>query len=71
MSKQKKKRNKAYTGSGAAQARPAVTRIAAVNRSKYGQWWYDHKRMVRMIAIPVAILFALIILIIGLVGLLV
>jgi hypothetical protein len=71
MSKQKKKRNKSYTGSGATQARPAVTRIAAVNRSKASQWWYDHKRTVRMIAIPVAILFALIVMIIGLVGLLV
>lgn len=71
MSKQKKKRNKAYTGVDAAHTRPTVTRIAAINRSKSGQWWFDHKRIVRIGAIAAGILLVLVILIIGLVGLLV
>lgn len=53
--KQKKKRNKQYTGSDAALARPTVVKISAVNRSKIGQWWFDHKRIARPILITAAI----------------
>lgn len=55
MAKQKKKRNKVYTGVDAAATRPTITRISAVNRSKIGQWWYDNKRIVRPIAITTII----------------
>ncbi len=47
MAKQKKKRNKAYTGADAVTARPIVTHISAVNRGKVGQWWFDHKRIAK------------------------
>ena len=70
MVKTKKKRNKVYQGSIAA-ARPAVTRIAAVNRSAAGQWWYDHKRLARPVLIGAGILFVIILLTIGLIDLLV
>jgi hypothetical protein len=53
--KQKKKRNKVYTGVDAAIERPVVTRISAVNRSRIGQWWFDHKKVARPILITAAI----------------
>ncbi len=46
MSKQKKKRNKQYKGAGAKQTSPQVIRVAAVKRSKPGQWWHEKKRLV-------------------------
>lgn len=70
MSKQKKKRNKVYAGSNAANTRPAVTHIAAVNRSKYGQWWFERKRFARPILIAAGVLFVLVLVIIGIAGLL-
>jgi hypothetical protein len=47
MAKQKKKRNKVYSGVDAAITRPIVTRISAANRSKFGQWWFDRKRWLK------------------------
>jgi hypothetical protein len=58
--KQKKKRNKAYTGIDAAVTRPSVTRISAVHRSRPAQWWFDHKRIAKPILIAVAVVAALI-----------
>jgi hypothetical protein len=63
--KQKKKRNKVYTGVDAAIDRPVV-KISAVNRSKVGQWWFDHKRIARPIIITVLIAGAIVWLIIEL-----
>jgi len=68
MSKQKKKRNKAYTGSGAAVTRPTVTRVQAVNRSKIGQWWYDNKKFARPVGIATGIVAAIIIVISGIIS---
>lgn len=55
MAKQKKKRTKVYTGQDAAVARPSVTRISAANRNKLQQWWFDNKRIVKPVAIAVAV----------------
>lgn len=55
MGKQKKKRNKAYRGEGAAIDRPVVTRIAAGDRSNIGQWWFEKKRIVKRVAITSAV----------------
>lgn len=49
--KPKKKRNKQYKGAEASLDRPVVTRISAVNRSKFGQWWFDHKRIAKPVLI--------------------
>jgi len=49
--KQRKKRNKVYRGVDAAVTRPVVTKITAANRSKIGQWWFDHKRVAKPVAI--------------------
>jgi hypothetical protein len=65
--KQKKKRNKVYQGADAAVIRPTVTKITAANRSKIGQWWFDHKRIARPILIAAAVVAIIVILIIELV----
>lgn len=67
MAKQKKKRNKVYSGNMAA-SRPAVTRVQAVNRSKFGQWWFDNKRIAKPVAAVIGIVIGLAVVIIGLVG---
>jgi hypothetical protein len=64
--KQKKKRNKVYTGVDAAVDRPVVIKISAVNRSKIGQWWFDHKRVAKPIIITVIVVTVVILLIIEL-----
>jgi len=58
--KQRKKRNKVYRGADAALDRPVVTKITAANRSKFGQWWFDHKRIAKPILIISAIVIALV-----------
>lgn len=63
MAKQKKKRNKAYTGADAAVTRPTITRIEAVNRNKVSQWWFEKKR----IAKPALITSGVVILVIWLI----
>lgn len=70
MVKTKKKRNKTYTGRDAALARPAVTRISAVNRSPIMQWWFDNKRMARIGLIAAAVVFGIALLVSGLVSIL-
>jgi CHASE3 domain sensor protein len=65
--KQKKKRNKTYTGVDAALTRPVVTKISAVNRNRVGQWWFEHKRIARPIIIATIVVTVIIILIVQLV----
>lgn len=67
--KQKKKRNKAYTGVDAAITRPIVTKISAVNRNPVSQWWFDHKRIARPIIIAAIVVAVIVILIVQLVSL--
>jgi hypothetical protein len=55
MSKQKKKRNKSYTGADAAMTRPVITRISAVNRNRIAQWWFDNKRIAKPILITAGV----------------
>lgn len=63
MAKQKKKRNKAYTGAGAKVTQPTVVRVEAVQRSQLGQWWFEKKKFVRPVLIGAGVIFLLIILI--------
>lgn len=67
MAKQKKKRNKKYTGADAATTRPSITKVQAVSRSKVGQWWYERKRIAKPILIAVVVVAIAIWLIIELV----
>lgn len=69
MAKQKKKRNKQYTGADAAMARPSVTRISAVHRSPIKQWWFDNKRIARPVLIGVGIVLILVAVIVQIVSL--
>jgi len=62
----KKKRNKQYKGAGAA-AHTTVTKVSAVKRNPAHQWWVDHRRMVRPIAIAAGIAFVVIVVIIGII----
>ncbi len=55
MAKQKKKRNKVYTGADASVTRPTVTRISAENRNKAQQWWFEKKRFAKPVLIGVAV----------------
>ena len=57
--RQKKKRNKVYTGEGAALSRPVITRLSAADRSKVGQWWFEKKRLVKRTSIISAIVIFL------------
>ena len=65
--KQRKKRNKVYTGVDAAMSRPVVTKITAANRNKVSQWWFEHKRITRPIIIAVIVVIVVVILIVELV----
>jgi len=67
MAKQKKKRNKVYTGQDAAAGRPTVTRISAANRNKVQQWWFEKKRIAKPILIGAAVAIVVIWLLIELV----
>lgn len=61
MVKQKKKRTKSYKGS--APARPVITRVAAVHRSRPHQWWVDHKRVVKPVLIGTGVVFVVVVII--------
>ncbi len=63
MGKNKKKRNKKYTGADAAVAQPVITKIEAVNRNKLAQWWFDNKKMAKPIMIAIGIGLMLIVII--------
>lgn len=67
MGQQKKKRTKKYSGADAASARPSITRVQAVNRSKIGQWWHEKKRVAKPILIAAAVVIVIVWLIIELV----
>lgn len=67
MGKQKKKRNKVYTGTDAAITRPIITRISAANRNKFAQWWFEHKRVMKPVLIASGVILAVIILIVEIV----
>ena len=67
--KQRKKRNKVYRGVDAAITRPIVTKISAANRSKLGQWWFEHKRVARPVAIGSGVAAVIVILIVEIIRL--
>jgi hypothetical protein len=60
----KKKRNKVYKGSVAAQ-RPTVMKVTAVKRNPAHQWWVDNKRIAKPALIIGGIVLLLIIMIVG------
>lgn len=69
MAKQKKKRNKKYTGTGAAQTRSEITHVTAVKRNKLQIWWLDKKRIVKPVSITIGVAFVIVIIVYELVRL--
>ena len=69
MGKNKKKRNKIYTGVDAAMTQPVITRISAVNRNKPAQWWFEHKKIAKPVLITSGVVLFVIIIIIEIVRL--
>jgi len=69
MVKQKKKRNKKYSGADATVQRPKITRITAANRSKLSQWLFDRKKIIRIIGITLLVVIAIVITVSGIVSL--
>lgn len=67
--KQKKKRNKKYQGADAKVSSPQVLRVSAEDRSALKEWWLTYGRLAKFIAAAAAIVFALLLVIVGLVGL--
>lgn len=57
-----KKRNKKYTGIDAKQPTNLVRvhRVNAVVRSSFGQWLYDHRTMLKYVAIAVVVVVLII-----------
>ena len=62
MVKQKKKRNKVYSGSDASVTRPTITKVSAVNRGRVGQWWFDNKRIAKPALIASGVVVVIVIL---------
>lgn len=69
MAKNKKKRNKTYTGVDAAVTKPIITKISAANRSKLGQWWFDNKKIAKPVLITSGVIIFIIIMIIEIIQL--
>lgn len=69
MSKNKKKRNKVYSGPGAAITKPVITKIEASNRSKINQWFYERKKIIVTIAKIIGIIIFITLIIIGIIDL--
>jgi len=69
MAKNKKKRNKTYTGVDAAVTKPIITKISAANRSKVGQWWFDNKRVAKPILIASGVIIFIVLMVIEIIQL--
>ena len=69
MTKQKKKRNKKYSGMDAAPLRAKVTRSTSTNRPKLSQWFFDRKKLIRTIGMAGLVVVVLIIVISGILSL--
>lgn len=69
MAKVKKKRNKKYSGVDAANNRPTVIKMQAVSRSKFGQWFYERKTIIKTGGIILLVVAAIVIVISGIVSL--
>lgn len=69
MSKQKKKRNKPYSGINAAMTKPTIIKVSAVNRTRLGQWWVDNKATVKPLLKTAGVVFVTIVLVIEIIKL--
>ena len=68
MGKNKKKRNKQYRGADARDTGENLVRVhkvAAIARSDRAQWLYDHRKLLRNIAIAVVVVAIIVFLIVN------
>lgn len=56
--KSKKKRNKSYRGNEAA-IRPVVMKVTAANRNKVSQYWFEKKRVIKIVAIVILVIIVI------------
>lgn len=68
--KQKKKRNKRYSGADARVSTPVVTRVSAEEISPLKEWWRTYGRLAKFIAAIFGIVILLALLIVGIAGIL-
>lgn len=68
MSKQKKKRNKQYSGVGSTSSQPTVTKITAVNRTRLGQWWFENKKLIKTVATALIVIATLILIVVEIIN---
>ena len=69
MAKAKKKRTKKYSGADAASTRPNIVRVQAVNRSKFGQWLYERKKLLKTVGTVLLVIAVIVIVISGIISL--
>lgn len=57
MGKSSKKRNKKYTGANAKSVDNSVRvhKVNAVARSNFGQWLYDHRKLIKNVSVAVLV----------------
>lgn len=67
--KQKKRRNKRYQGADAKVTTPSVVRVSAEERSRFKEWWLVYGQLTRIAGAIVGIIFVLILLVVGIIGL--
>lgn len=60
MAKQKKKRNKPYTGAGSTAVRPQTIRVEAVQRNRAQLWWHERKRILKPALITTVVVAAIV-----------
>lgn len=69
MSQSKKKRSKKYTGADAAQVRPTITKVQAVQRGPVRQWLFENKQLVKIGKTAALVVVVLILIITGIASL--
>lgn len=69
MVKQKKKRTKKYAGADTAITRTNITRVQAANRGRFGQWFYERKKVLKTIGGILLVVFAIILIVSGIISL--
>lgn len=69
MAKHKKKRTKKYHGIDAKVSAPVIMRVSAEERSRFREWWLVYGKVTRYGAIAAGILFIIVLLVIGIIGL--
>lgn len=66
--KQKKKRNKRYSGADARITTPTVMRVSAEELTPIQEWWRTYRRLVQFVLVVLGIIVLLVLLVVGIIG---